>query len=377
MTRRSWQKLVFFVAFAGCCAVLSHAGEESSKCRFKEIKEPWLTISKSDIPEAKTYRGGIVLYDSSVLHNGAVAGANKGVFKKGAGKHTFRIGDLDCGFTVKEVFIGDKDDDLDAEDAGFKTVEFEIGDDQDYALAFPVQRRYGDDVYVYYRAGGYSYGRMGSAKVLLYDDNLDGKYVLGEDTYSAGGNYLYAPLTEYIPSRRAVYKLIEMKPDGSEIRYLEVPEGAPHEIQIQMDPPKGIEAEMAFINATGDCAFIAEGKRTKLAVKPGTYKPLYGILVNKKEEKVAALVVVPEGNSTSLKTTKKDTAEAEMLGDLFFKFKVEKDTRRAGHIAISPLSIELWSRSGERLVGWEFVGTPNVAYVDGKNDYSMGSFETG
>jgi hypothetical protein len=207
---------------------------------------------------------------------------------------------------------GGKAQELVAEGLGFQSVPVAAETGVAQWLAFPRTYSYKGEGHLYSRSGSVQAGDLDGTAIRLYDDDLDGRYVLGKDGLSIGdrsGMGIFGPLGSLIPTTNGVYEVREVAGDGSS---LTVTKYAGATGRLAMKPINNIECRLAFQSEDGKCSFGELVGSQGLVLPAGKYKFLYGFLYRTSAHHVVGMVL-PSANLPL--TVAKDADVAVMLGE--------------------------------------------------------------
>lgn len=208
-------------------------------------------------------------------------------------------------------------------------------------------------------------GRIGNDKLVVRDDNNDGKFTL-DDTFAIDKAFTFAPFAKYIGTTSGCYRVESM---GEELSITLIPVEVPGQIGIDFDGSK-LEAHMAFTST--DTSFVCEGDGKYFDVPEGSFELQYGLVYSKKAKKPVAAVM--KGGMAPIEIKAEKREKVKMGEDFRIVFT---PVRKGDKIEISPTSLKVYGRADEEYVAFEIQGKPSVWLMDGKKEYPMGRFAFG
>ncbi|MBN1256092.1 MAG: hypothetical protein JXA52_00145 [Planctomycetes bacterium] len=239
-----------------------------------------------------------------------------------------------------------------------------------YLLAFPLFRSFSSTASLYYRSGLIKKGMLGEESISIYDDNLDGKYSKGQDTYRTGNYSIFCPLDALITTGSKVYYLDNLTENGKTLSY------HPYDKEVtsfglDFKALGNVQALCVYGSEETGLNFITTGLKNSVAVPPGPYKLLYG------------LVKDPSGFIAGIMPGKMEAFEVKAnhpeLATLGAPFVLSFSTQIQGsNLIIDPNSIKVMGNRGEEYVNTTITGKPRVSLVkgDGQTQF-LGSFGFG
>jgi len=334
-------------------------GPEEVKLKASEIKASPCIISKSDVGSTS----GVMISKGALLPRGMVKFT--GSVKEGSltlgGEKVLIL--LKSGIELEQ---GGKSRKLKKVGSGLDTQDLKLESGLKYALAFPYADTGRGGAVVYYRAGCQQSGKLNNMDLALYDDNTDGQYT-SSDTFSVDGSLAYAPLGTLLPTASAVYKVGEMAPTGETLTCSKY-EGETGKISVKFSG-KGVDGHFAF--GGDELNLTSTGNGKSLTVVPGSYKLLYGVVMEK--DKAVAAVSLGDMEAISVEAGKEADVSLGKPFTLIFPIKKTGDNK----VSIEPWNIKIKGKAGEVYTPIDIQGLPIVSLVDGKKRTGMGSFETG
>lgn len=265
-------------------ATASAADEpETMKLKLKPIKHYPFILTKTDVDFDKPFqpvklRDGIILPPQMVRFSGSPSSAS------------LTIGETEVLFERNSknitMLVNEDKDPLKPLEAGFRPLMLELADESKYALAFPYWLNYrrSGKLELFVRPACALEGRIGSDKIYLFYNNMDGKYTIEDDMYTLGKGMIYAPLTEYIATGRNIIHIDEIDPAGESLTYTELDPEETGSFSIKF-VDKRLDAHMAIVSEDGSLSFIDQGREKRTSVTPGKYQMQYGFVFSPKDSR--------------------------------------------------------------------------------------------
>jgi hypothetical protein len=216
-----------------------------------------------------------------------------------------------------------------------------------------------DNIGIRYHSGCYLKSRVLGQDVLIFDDNMSGRFGdpirtrLGtnaeqpefsdNDAMMVGKEKVAGPWTEYIEKDGAFFRL-KLNPDELTLvtRKLSVDTGT---VKLNWDAKGAVEPEVVIIEETREFkgAFFAIGKQP-VNVPVGTYRLSYGIIRKGSKTAQKSCLILP-GKSTSFDVKKGEEAVVELGGPFTFDFKTEQ--MNTGDVKVLGKTVIVYGRSNE------------------------------
>ena len=259
----------------------------------------------------------------------------------------------DSGFAVK----GDTGQiELHQNGMGLASIALPITSAQKYYLAFPfVSNAPVGPKLMMVRSGGTVQCQIDGQNVMFYDDNLDGRYTMADDTFRVGGTDgpidVFAPVSEFFSTGRSIYRIESLAEDGTTLKYSPY-QGAAGKLAVACDAADwGVMA--ALTNSDGKMNLVSRGAASTpdaVAAIPGQYKLLYGGVFSKKTGALFALLA--PGSLPVVEVAADQTQTLQLGGALHLEFTVNKQT--PGNITIQPSSYRVKGKAGEEYTAFTF-----------------------
>lgn len=254
---------------------------------------------------------------------------------------------------------------------------------REYVLAFPFAFSHESQGALWYRSGAIQLGQFGQQSIGVYDQNTDGKYVIGEDALCiaqeiAGGAILLAPRAATIlGTTDGIVKIDALSEDGSALN-ASAYSGPTGRLAVA-NAFEDLDVYLAFSDQTGGVAIVtrAGAKETKsVAIVPGAYQLLYGAVYSKQLNRVIALIA--PGATSAINVTADATQEFSVGGPLTLQFAVGKPRKGSG-IAIDSSTFKITGAAGEeyKAFAWNPATPPEVSASRGDTVKKIGKMEFG
>jgi hypothetical protein len=239
---------------------------------------------------------------------------------------------------------------------GLATIALPIPSAQKYFLAFPYGYSSAERGLLMVRGGGTVQCQIDGQTVMFYDDNLDGRYALADDSFRVGCADapidVFAPLSEFFSTGRSIYQIDSLAEDGTALQYSSY-RGATGKLSIAGPSSSDWAMVVALANSNGQMNLVSEAggsSADSLAVIPGQYKLLYGGVFAKKTGTLIALVA--PGSLPAVEVAADQTQTVQLGGSLHLEFTV--NTPAADQIGIQPASIHVKGKAGEEYTAVNF-----------------------
>ncbi len=286
---------------------------------------------------------------------------------------SFTIGDRSLELFVSSgrvaLSVDGQTTQLQRQGSSFAPIIIPMENNQPYSLAFPYYRSVRSSHFIAYRSGVVMGGRVGRQTIFIYDDNMDGRYVVGQDAYGYGRSPVLAPLGTMIGTGSEIRRVTNLAADGSSItteRY----DGPTGTLNIQANGNQ--MALFAVVGHTQEAfALPTEGGNARLTVIPGNYRVAYGIAAGRGGE---AFAILQAGDLEPTEVAANGSATISIGAPFLLRFDAQK---RGNNISISPRSITLHGINGEQYTQFDYQSAPRVSTLDGNRERPIGSFSYG
>ena len=229
-------------------------------------------------------------------------------FAEKSPRQTLRIGDATAVIAYRNgdftIASGGQTEELrDGAGLGYESVRIPVGGNVPYVLSFPRGFSFKGEGRLFCRSGTVQAGTVGGAEVRLYDDDLDGRYVKSRDGLSVGdqgGMGIFGPISEYLPTPDAVFRIQAIAADGSAITL--IPHAGPTGRLTLNLAATNVECRLAFASEDGTCAFgtLVGGQGASLILPAGRYRFLYGYVYRPAARHVVCLVLPSPGTAVAV-----------------------------------------------------------------------------
>jgi hypothetical protein len=238
---------------------------------------------------------------------------------------------------------------------GLATIALPIPSAQKYFLAFPYGYSSPECGFLMVRGGGTVQCQIDGQTVMFYDDNLDGRYTLADDSFRVACADtpidVFAPLSEFFSTGRSIYQIDSLAEDGTALQYSSY-HGAVGKLSV-VSPSSDWAMVVALANSNGQMNLVSEAggsSSDSMVVIPGQYKLLYGGVFSKKTGALVALVA--PGSLPAVEVATDQTQTVQLGGSLHLEFTV--NTPVADQIGIQPTSIHVKGKAGEEYTAVNF-----------------------
>jgi hypothetical protein len=278
----------------------------------------------------------------------------------------------DDGFIVKGVSGQTA---LHKNGVGLATIALPIPSAQKYFLAFPYGYNSMGRGLLMVRGGGTVQCQIDGQTVMFYDDNLDGRYTLADDSFRVGCADapidVFAPMSKFFSTGQSIYQIDSLAEDGTALQYSSY-HGPAGKLSV-VSPSSDWAMVVALANSNGQMNLVSESGGSSPdspAVIPGQYQLLYGGAFSKKTGELIALVA--PGSLPAVEVAADQTQTLQLGGALHLEFTV--DTPAGDQIGIQPTSIHVKGKAGEEYTAVNFDRSkpPEVFISRGGNKVSLG-----
>jgi len=258
--------------------------------------------------------------------------------------------------------------------SGFATLTLPAGPKSNYYLAFPYGFSSAGKGSLYIRSGGIVHGKIDGQNVVFYDDNLDGRYSTGDDSFCVGCDApigVFAPISKYFSTGKSIYQIDNLAEDGTSLQYTAYHDATGKLAVIEPSAEWSMVVAVGSKDAQLNLVSLATASASNpLAVIPGKYTLYYGGAYNRKTGKLAALVV-PD-SFPGVDVTAGQTQSMKLGGTLHLDFNITKQS--GNKIGIVAQQIRLKGAAGEEYTAFNFDRSkpPEVFYSLGTKTVSMG-----
>jgi len=258
---------------------------------------------------------------------------------------------------------------------GLATIALPIPSAQKYFLAFPYGYNLTGRAFLMMRSGGTVQCQIDGQTVMFYDDNLDGRYTLADDSFRVGCTDapidVFAPVSKFFSTGQSIYQIDSLAEDGTALQYSSY-HGAVGKLSI-VSPASDWAMVVALANGNGQMNLVSEAGGSSpdsMAVIPGQYQLLYGGVFSRKSGELVALVA--PGSLPAVDVAADQTQTVQLGGALHLEFAVT--TPASDQIAIQPASIHVKGKAGEEYTAVNFDRSkpPEVFISRGGNKVSLG-----
>jgi hypothetical protein len=258
---------------------------------------------------------------------------------------------------------------------GLATIALPIPSAQKYFLAFPYGYNLAGRAFLMMRSGGTVQCQIDGQAVMFYDDNLDGRYTLADDSFRVGCTDapidVFAPVSRFFSTGQSIYQIDSLAEDGTALQYSSY-HGAVGKLSI-VSPASDWAMVVALANGNGQMNLVSEAGGSSpdsMAVIPGQYQLLYGGVFSRKSGELVALVA--PGSLPAVDVAADQTQTVQLGGALHLEFAVT--TPASDQIAIQPASIHVKGKAGEEYTAVNFDRSkpPEVFISRGGNKVSLG-----
>lgn len=249
---------------------------------------------------------------------------------------------------------------------GVDSIPVPLPNKRQAVIAIPVVDGLRGGAELFFRSGQAMTGQLDGDSIALYDDDLDGAIVTGKDAFSVGSGIVFAPLGEWLPTSKGLFKVGSVDETGTRLTCQASGEST-GKLELKNAGMPGVEAHAVF--GTKGCDAVLTGRKP-MVVPAGSYQLRYGLLVNPSARATYAGIVAADLAAVEVPSGGDKPAVVSIGGPYRIDFKVSTPNRK---VTIDPGSFRLFGKAGERYVDYRFKGAPAVA-VNGKN---IGSFEYG
>ncbi len=362
-------KLLFLLCLiAGVLLAGSDSGgDKPVKLRFTPLRDTDCVLTQSDVRESAFFP--VSISDGKVLPGNSFSFRSGGALTLLIGGKEFKVS-LQNGKSF--ISIDGRDRQMKNSAAGCKTEMLPLENRQRYMLAFPYADLRGTSARIWYRSGSAMTGRAGKGIVSLYDDNCDGKFVIGHDSVQNNSAAVFAPLSKIIVTQNEVFQIDSLSEDGSEM-ILSPYTGSTARMTYRFaSVGRGVEMHIAFKGSGTGCTGAVKVDNRPLTVPEDEYALLYGLLYMNGSKKAVAAITPGESKPAEVKADEENVVTLGGPLSLFFTPEVS-----SGKLTISPGSIKIYGTAGELYTGFDLQGAPRVSViVDGK-EKPLGSFGFG
>lgn len=278
-------------------------------------------------------------------------------FSFNAGKRQFEVA-LDKGAAVP----------LKAAKNGLEPLVLPLANKRKMAVAFPVAASGATGGYVYLRSAATCKGAVDGEALHLLDDDLDGS-LTSKDLLGIGASPVFMPIPQRLATRKAVYAIGEIAPDGSRISV--TPDATPTAACAMRFTGDSV-GHAVIASADGGLLAVAIGSGEALRLPAGTYKIQYGAVYGKDGKAMAVMLPgeLPALTIDQAAIDAKDPKQKPVLawgGPFKLAFQAAMED---GKLSVKP-DLRLLGNGGEEYRDFRWQGPPSV-YVNGRQNGSMG-----
>ena len=192
------------------------------------------------------------------------------------------------------------------------------------AISIPVIADTKEGYTAYYRSGSVATGNVGKDKVFIYDNNLNGSYAAGEDTFSVGSGVVFASIGKWLPTTDGLMNIISIKEDGSSFEYAKSTV-ASGKLDVRFVNPLAI-SHVVLTGPDGASVIACGGK--PVVTLPGEYRISHGLLMDANTGKTFAGII--PGKSAPMTVVAGEVAKAAFGGPFTGDFTVNVSQTAAG-----------------------------------------------
>lgn len=371
---------VALIAMAGLLLVVgqSRAGPAAdsaarAELRLVPLESPGAVVARHEAEKSDSRLYSGILLPSSQLSFG------QGVYEFG-----FTLGGAKASIEMhgKEfsVITGGQTIPLRRSGMGFAPVSLKNESGGEYLLAFPMGYTHQMGGILWTRSGGVMRGNVGDAVISLFDDNLDGRYLMSDDGMRIGSPdaaaNVFAPLSKFIATPTQVLEITSLAEDGSNIDYT-VYGGQIGKLAVSCEMPDSqlivvMGSKQAQLNVV---ATATPNAPCELAVIPGEYQLLYGAVYSTTSNAIVALL--GPGTLPPATVSSGQTAQVGLGAPLHLEFTVAKPSRNK--ISIDSSNFKVMGKAGElyRAVEWAQGSPPTVSARRGSTTVLIGKMSFG
>lgn len=331
------------------------------------LPAPTATLTRQDVSSGRVY-----------VYKNQIASHRLLKFTKNTPTHELAAAEGSVALTYSDrkllIHVGDRKAELEREKYSFDTIHVPVGESA-LALAFPLARFYPNDMaYVWLRNGALMRGEIGGDDLCIYDSDFSNTYDVKTDCIRIDKGLVYAPLARQYSAGRDIYTVTRLKTDGSKIGIAEY-KGKTGKLEIRQYEKDGLTYECAYLAEDGALSLVSADKKETYSVIPGTYKVAYGVVYAVKDRRpLVRAVVLPGPDHAGAAVAAGKEAELRIGRKLKLAFTV---VRKGPSLIINPAAMHMVGDAGEKLVGFEYDGRPDIYILSDGKEQKIGSFAYG
>lgn len=246
-------------------------------------------------------------------------------------------------------------------------------------VAFPYGYQFRNGGMLWPRSGAVMQAIVDGQTLMLFDDDLDGKYTLAADTLRLGSPEkvvnVFAPASRYIAAGSRIYELKSIADDGSSVQLAAVDQKT-GKLSVACTSP-GLELHVVLGSAKAGVNCIVKATDStpaEVALLPGQYELLYGAVYSTRLN--ALVAILKPGSMKPVEVAPGTTAKLE----LGIPLRLELQAAVVGKkLNIDPAQFHILGISGEeyRSVEWDREVPPQVYAIRGQTRVTLGKIEFG